>query len=73
MEKAEWEEELSSKMDKVLFYSTLIPSLCIYYRFNVALLLSIKCAKSPWKNLEPKMSLNFDFATVTRKSIYIRG
>lgn len=48
MEKVEWEGELPSKMDNLLFYSTLVSSLCIYYIFNVAFLLSlcIKCAKS---------------------------
>lgn len=48
MEKVEWEEELYSKMDKVSFSSTRMPSLCIYHRFSVAfvLSLSINCAKS---------------------------
>lgn len=48
MEKVEWEGGLALKMDNLLFYSTLVPSLCIYYTFNVAFVLSlcIKCAKS---------------------------
>lgn len=48
MEKVDWEGGLSSKMDNLLFYSTLVPSLRICYTFNVAFVLSlcIRCAKS---------------------------
>lgn len=60
VEKVEWEKELSFTVDKILFYSTLIASLYICYRFNVAfvLSLSIKCAKSlckkSWTTNEPQ-------------------
>lgn len=77
IEKVEWEEGLSSKIYDLFFHSTPVPSLCTYYMFNAAFVLSlcIKCAKSlckkPWTTHKPYFF--FFFAIVNSKSTYISG